>query len=338
MSKYLILVINLVFLVNFSKCMNKTECFHKKTKVLGECVPIKKCGGVEEDLKNNIPPQICSFKKGTVLVCCPKKQEIDWFRTLSTQDELIITTTEKVPQTFSEKKCEEFLRISGESEASGGYPYFVSLGYQNGTTIDWSCSGTLISKNFILTAAHCLENVSVVQTGSNFRKYPQLELKKTYKYPFYNETHHDIGLLELKEPVIFSEHVKPACLPTSFETLNQNTSVITQSLLEVGNETTSHVTNTYFNPTEECYSHTDGCPLCCGTVDISELLEGKVLYPLQDYDKTSSVHRIVGFVTKSGSNEICFDSTYTRISKEYIEWIENVVWDVFSAEEYSFKN
>lgn len=63
----------------------------------------------------------------------------------------------------------ELRAINGETTSPGMYPYHVSIQYQE--TKKHLCGGSIISKSWILTAAHCLEdkifanNIMVVKAG-----------------------------------------------------------------------------------------------------------------------------------------------------------------------------
>ncbi|OCT59119.1 serine protease 27 [Xenopus laevis] len=87
------------------------------------------------------------------------------------------------------------------------------------------CGGTLISSNFVVTVAHCLESsnpTSVIVilgaykiTGNNKEEVP-VSLKRIIVHPKYNRTDltADIALLELARDVPFTNVILPACLPT----------------------------------------------------------------------------------------------------------------------------
>uniref|UniRef100_A0A182ML04 Peptidase S1 domain-containing protein n=1 Tax=Anopheles culicifacies TaxID=139723 RepID=A0A182ML04_9DIPT len=88
-------------------------------------------------------------------------------------------------------------------------------------------AGTLIHPKFVLTTAHTCKdfNQYVARFGewnmdSTAEIYPvqEIEIMETIKHPQYrpgNLPGNDIGLAVLRENVIYSEHIRPICLPNA---------------------------------------------------------------------------------------------------------------------------
>ncbi|CAL7945081.1 unnamed protein product [Xylocopa violacea] len=105
-------------------------------------------------------------------------------------------------------------RIVGGREASiGEYPYQVSLLYNNNLI----CGGSIISEDWVLTAAHCVYGLNPTQfrirlSSSYYDKEGLLiDGIKTFAWPNkYNERTYDfdVALIKLPSPIQFSATVK----------------------------------------------------------------------------------------------------------------------------------
>lgn len=117
------------------------------------------------------------------------------------------------------------LVVGGAPARAGEFPHMAAIGYPdfNGG-ISFKCGGTLISKNFVLTAAHCQKTdrtrPSMVRLGDlNLRTHDygielDVPIEKFTPHEFYNKDtrQNDIALIKLVHEVNFSKYIRPACL------------------------------------------------------------------------------------------------------------------------------
>uniref|UniRef100_A0AAZ3QQ40 Transmembrane protease serine 5 n=1 Tax=Oncorhynchus tshawytscha TaxID=74940 RepID=A0AAZ3QQ40_ONCTS len=116
-------------------------------------------------------------------------------------------------------------RIIGGVEATlGRWPWQVSLYYSNRHT----CGGTIITSQWVVTAAHCVHNYRLPQVSSwvvyagivtrssaKMAQYTGYAVEKIIYNKKYNLRSHDndIALMKLLTPLNFSDTIRPICLP-----------------------------------------------------------------------------------------------------------------------------
>jgi len=118
--------------------------------------------------------------------------------------------------------------IVGGSEATPhSIPWQISLGVQLHTyDMGPSCGGSVVSRHYVVTAAHCLTTFSkpkwlYVVAGAHSLKekdrYEQkVKVEQVIIHPGYNEndiSYNDIALLKLETPLEFNNGIQPICLP-----------------------------------------------------------------------------------------------------------------------------
>ncbi|XP_061398821.1 serine protease SP24D-like [Musca vetustissima] len=116
--------------------------------------------------------------------------------------------------------------VGGQDAYEGQFPHQISL-RRNGSH---TCGGSIISKNFILTAAHCVgttdaqgeyytypASVFTVRAGSNdrFQGGVLVRVAEVITHEDYGNFLNDVALLRLEEPLIYSKNIQPIALATA---------------------------------------------------------------------------------------------------------------------------
>merc|ERR1712240_874572 len=229
-------------------------------------------------------------------------------------------------------------RVGGEEATPHSYPWMVALFVDD----PWFCGGTLISDEWVLTAAHCAKDateMTVMLGAHNVREAAEegrLELvtRDFFTHPKYSSLtiHNDLALVHLPQKVEFSDRIRPVCLPAHSEAgdamahlavvasgwgkPSDDASGISPVLREVDTETITNLACALQFPTSVnknviCISGNDGKSTCNGD-------SGGPLHVV-----TGGVYKQIG-ITSFGSAlgcELGFHAAFTRPAS-YLEWIE----------------
>ncbi|KAM3916892.1 transmembrane protease serine 9-like [Leptodactylus fuscus] len=113
--------------------------------------------------------------------------------------------------------------VGGTDAADGEWPWQVSLQYQ-GSHI---CGGSLISSQWVLTAAHCFGNSDSPPDYTVYLGTYQLSVPDNHTvisnvsdiiiHPWYTDIGFkgDIALVKLSSPVTYTKYIMPICLPSA---------------------------------------------------------------------------------------------------------------------------
>ncbi|XP_034488960.1 serine protease snake-like isoform X2 [Drosophila innubila] len=252
--------------------------------------------------------------------------------------------------------CRQYtpLIVGGQPANPKEFPNTARLGHRNPQqgNIEWFCGGTLISKYFVLTAAHCFESdqgeVNIVRLGDlDFGTDQEDASPRDYAVKDYfvhqnftsPELYNDIGLIKLAEPVQFDSYKHPACLPFengenigSFIAVGwgsnslagrSSTKLLKVKLDRFADEVCRRVIETsadypkgYDNDSQMCVGSSRPMDTCSGDSG------GPILVYHQDYPCMYHVMGITSAGIACGTPNI--PSIYTRVHF-YLDWIKQTM-------------
>ncbi|XP_056286194.1 tryptase-like [Pseudoliparis swirei] len=116
--------------------------------------------------------------------------------------------------------------VGGQDATAGSWPWQVSMHLRFSGGQAHICGGSLITDQWVLTAAHCILTKTLspwilymgrqTQTGSNIhevsRTVSQIIVHSDYNNIFFNN---DIALMKLQSPVVFTDYIRPVCLASN---------------------------------------------------------------------------------------------------------------------------
>ncbi|XP_012259759.2 serine protease persephone-like isoform X2 [Athalia rosae] len=219
----------------------------------GICAKLIECPSKMRELHQgeyNIADR-CGFSDFNEIVCCDSVNITDREK-LTTPDE---RRAEAACQEYSNEisateRTVSFHILGGVNAKRNEFPFMAALGFQAPAEeevpggIKYTCGGTLISRQHVLTAAHCVSNVDErvpveVRLGSTDltnadEDTQRVAVLSVIPHPNYKRSrnYNDIAIIKLKEPVRMTNSVQPACLMT--RSLNDVDSSVNQTVVVLG--------------------------------------------------------------------------------------------------------
>ncbi|XP_018418368.1 PREDICTED: transmembrane protease serine 13 [Nanorana parkeri] len=122
--------------------------------------------------------------------------------------------------------------IGGTTSTLGEWPWQISLQVLNGKAYAHICGGTIINRNWIVTASHCFSTSFPLTSYMIFTGTVDLNqirsrsgVSAIIRHENYNadSDDYDVALIKLKNPFSYSASIQPACLPMINQNFNPNT-------------------------------------------------------------------------------------------------------------------
>lgn len=315
----------------------------------GKCIPLRDCPSAMAAFQSGKYPKTCGFEQNQPLVCCSGSES-----TISISQQKCRTYVTFAPE------FEVFAIVGGTDTIPKEFPHMAALGYLNGNEILWQCGGSLVSEQFVLTAAHCLSSAQFgpvirvrlgdinLSPGDNAASSSSqdYEISERIPHPSYKapSVYNDIALLKLATTVGFNAFIKPACLYTT-RNIPSNIKLIATGwgLTEFAgskSDTLQKVDLELYTEQQcnEVYANDFGTrkikdgilpdlQFCAGGKgSIKDACQGDSGGPLQTYVRNDKIYNIVG-ITSFGKacGIVNIPGVYTRVSF-YISWLEKIIW------------
>lgn len=378
---FLILTLSIVNGAEFSSCTLPG------TSTTSSCMSIRKCpffdkflkkfqdGSVTNQDRSEIRKYLCPGQ--STFLCCPNSVS----PAISIPNTTIGIPTSSIRKSdlnkikshpnlalLNDKRCgfATARKLVGGWEADyGQFPWMALLkfgGFDDEKKFSIGCGGSLISRSFVLTAAHCItRRVIGVRLGEHditserdcdldgfcLDPVQDIPVVKRIRHENYERgiRQHDIALLKLERPAdLAKNNVNTVCLPTTegnqLESLESDL-VRKMSVMGWGNIESGKPSNVLMTANIPFVSHADCVErfknhdqkifdgnFCSGGFNATDTCRGDSGGPIQNYGLVNDKTRAIQYGVLSGGVECnqgfneFFPGIFTDISY-YLEWILN---------------
>ncbi|KAF6214397.1 hypothetical protein GE061_009138 [Apolygus lucorum] len=263
-----------------------------------------------------------------------------------------------VPLRYEMENCEPSISplvVGGSNTSIAEFPHMVALGYNRTGDLDYLCGGTLISDQFVLTAAHCILTkwgpplvVHMGATKLHTKRAKLVSVKEMYIHPDYRAPacYNDIALVKLARTLKLTPKLRPACLPNEETTANHLNKVAVATgwgRTGVGREASITLLKVPLKimdtnkcgdfyaadiPTPNLPKGLNSDMICAigNTDSYEDTCQGDSGGPLQSYlPDNRCMLQVFGITSFGKSCGAGVPGVYTKVAS-YLSWIEDIVW------------
>ncbi|XP_069897415.1 chymotrypsin-like elastase family member 1 [Dipodomys merriami] len=238
-------------------------------------------------------------------------------------------------------------RVVGGTEAQrNSWPSQISLQYLSGGQWHHTCGGTLVRRNWVMTAAHCVDRALTFRVvvgdhnlNQNDGTEQYLSVQKIVVHEKWNSNNvaagYDIALLRLAQSVTLNSYVQLGVLPQEGTVLPNNTPcyITGWGRTRTNGQLAQTLQQAYLPSVDYSICSSSSywgstvkrSMVCAGGDGVRSGCQGDSGGPLHCLvNGQYSVHGVTSFVSSLGCNVSRKPTVFTRVSA-YISWLNNVI-------------